>query len=172
MNPRSVVLVIPRLVVGNHVCCAPAPPIPGFAPGNQWHLAVLPVYSRLSDHSRRSMRAVARLLHSNSHPSRFRHQLSFARAPFIDKGFIADFRVVYRLPPGDPCCSFGFHLTASSHGLLLPRCCSELSNLTRPIHLQTPMFSGTEDFQPAAQYDASKADSLASFAILFSSSLA
>lgn len=68
----------------------------------------------------------------------FGHQLSFVRAPFIDKGSIAGHRAfVCRLPPGDPCCSFGFHLPTSSQGLLLPRRCSELSNLTRPMHIKT-----------------------------------
>lgn len=38
-------------------------------------------------------------------------------------GYLHVFRVVYRLPPGDPCCSFGFHLADIPSGQL-----SELSS--------------------------------------------
>ena len=50
-------------------------------------------------------------------------------------GYLLVLRVVYRLPPGDPCCSFGFHLTDVPSGQL-----SELSSQLPKLTAHSSVF--------------------------------
>ena len=95
----------------------------------------MPVYSRLSDHSRRSMRPVGRLLLCRVVRVGLVKVFPTSRGLSLS-GYLLVFRVVYRLPPGDPCCSFGFHLTDVPSGQL-----SELSSQLPKLTAHSSVFS-------------------------------